>query len=279
MKVTIETISPQDAEQLLKSNVNNRKVRKTRVALYAKQIENGQWQSTGEAIKISKTGRLLDGQHRLHAVVQAGKPVQFLVIRDLEDDVFKVLDSGLTRGASDVVRALGVVSATDVGAVVRAYLVVSANLNPANTNAMSLITRTDIADYVSDHQQLVSETVCVARNTKNAVGGSTTGWGVLRLVIADEFSLTEADEFIDSVVSGAGFTAGDPRLALRNWLSRNTKVVSSGNPSAIHIGTYLKAFIAFKRGEKVQLLRSWDTTKTPPSLVGLNHNKSVQVYP
>lgn len=264
MRVTLETITPQDAERLLQYNAGNRFIRKKRVALYAKQMANGQWRATGEALKFSSTGRLLDGQHRLHAVVLAGVPTQFLVIRDLDDEVFKVLDSGLARGASDVVRSLGVGSPSDASAITRMYLVASSGLNPANTNVMTLVTKTDIASYVETHKDLLTETTSVSRNTRNAVGGSTTSWGAARLMASDTVGVAEFDKFVAGVVSGAGLSAGDPRLALRNWLSRNFKPSTSGVTAAVHLGTYMKAFVAYLNGDQIHLLRTWDSKKPMP---------------
>lgn len=266
MKVTLETITPQEAERLLQVNTGNRKVRKNRVALYAKQIANGQWQATGEAIKFSKTGRLIDGQHRLHAVVLAGVPTQFLVVRDLEDAVFKVLDSGLTRGPSDVLRAIGVSSATDAGAIIRMYLVVNGGLNPANTNVMSLVTKTDLTNYADANRQLVADTTSTARSTRLAIGGSTTAWGAARLLAQDAGVLTAFDNFVTGVTSGVGLSSGDPRLALRNWVSRHFKPSASGATSAVHLGTYLKAFVAHLNGDQILVLRSWDSNKALPSI-------------
>ena len=57
----VETITPAQAQVLLLNNGINRKLRKHRVAMYAHQMTNGQWQMTGEAICISATGRLLNG--------------------------------------------------------------------------------------------------------------------------------------------------------------------------------------------------------------------------
>lgn len=279
MKVTVETITPQEAERLLQSNVDNRAIRKTRVALYAKQIKSNQWQATGEAIKVSKTGRLLDGQHRLHAVIVAGIPVDFLVIRDLEDEVFKVLDSGLARGANDVLRSLGLSNTSDAGAIIRQYLIVESGFSPSNTEASKLVTKTDISDYAEKNRPLITETVNIARNTRNAVGGSTTAWGTARLIANSATGTPKFDQFLSGVVSGASLGAGDPRLALRNWLAKNPKPLQTGITTPVHLGTIIKAFTAWVNGEKIHLLRSWDTSKPLSLTPSTKGNISRQVYP
>lgn len=82
----VETITPDIAKTMLGENVNNRRISHDNVNMFAREMRNGEWRFNGEAIKFSKDGRLLDGQHRLLAVIAADKPLTTLVIRGLEDE-------------------------------------------------------------------------------------------------------------------------------------------------------------------------------------------------
>ena len=65
-------VSPFLAQKILKENICNRKISEKMVLIYAKDMSEGRWKTkTGEFIKISKTKRLLDGQHRLLAVINS----------------------------------------------------------------------------------------------------------------------------------------------------------------------------------------------------------------
>ena len=81
MKTSIETITPQLAKDILANNNLNRNINATIVGHYADAISRGQWELNGEAIKIAHDGRLLDGQHRLMAVIKSDTPITTLVIR------------------------------------------------------------------------------------------------------------------------------------------------------------------------------------------------------
>jgi hypothetical protein len=73
MKFNVEKINPQGAEFLLIKNTINRKLRPSIVRDFARQMRLNLWrENTGEAIKITSNGHLLDGQHRLTALVKAG---------------------------------------------------------------------------------------------------------------------------------------------------------------------------------------------------------------
>ena len=67
----VETITPDIAKTMLGENVNNRRISHDNVNMFAREMRNGEWRFNGEAIKFSKDGRLLDGQHRLLAARRA----------------------------------------------------------------------------------------------------------------------------------------------------------------------------------------------------------------
>lgn len=73
------------------------------VLRYVEEMKGNRWkEDTGEMIKISKTGLVLDGQHRLYAVVKSGISINFHVIEDMDDKIFDVIDIGSKRSASDI---------------------------------------------------------------------------------------------------------------------------------------------------------------------------------
>ena len=80
MKTTIKEITPQWASQILETrNPQNRKLSERTVSRYANDIMCGNWCLTHQGIAFDENGDLLDGQHRLAAVVKAAKPVQMMV--------------------------------------------------------------------------------------------------------------------------------------------------------------------------------------------------------
>ena len=96
-KSAIETITPKIAEELLKKNTMDRNLRERRVKSLVHIILNGEWEVNGEAIKIANDGTLLDGQHRLCAVVMAKKPIMSYVVRGLPPESRATMDLGTPR--------------------------------------------------------------------------------------------------------------------------------------------------------------------------------------
>lgn len=102
MNTQIETIGPELAKTYLKNNTANRNVRRTHVKWLAGMMSRGQWKLTHQGIAFDLAGRLIDGQHRLMAIIEAGVPVELVVTRGVETSGFYVCDLAVGRTAADV---------------------------------------------------------------------------------------------------------------------------------------------------------------------------------
>lgn len=94
-------VTPQMAEKFLESNVGNRRLRKSWTDALTREIKNGNYKTTHQGIAFTKSGVLVDGQHRLNAIKESNETVKILVTTGLEDDVFKDIDRGLKRSLAD----------------------------------------------------------------------------------------------------------------------------------------------------------------------------------
>ena len=103
-------ITPRIARSMLDRNVSNRPLRKSHVRRYAKLMREGRWHVTSDAIAFSTEGRLLNGQHRLGAVVQSGTAQKMLICTGLDPEVFQFLDYGKKRTLSDALAIKGYTS-------------------------------------------------------------------------------------------------------------------------------------------------------------------------
>jgi hypothetical protein len=102
--VELVDIDPEMAERLLITNAGNRVIRARAVKQLAETMRSGLWRLTGEGIKFDRKGNLIDGQHRLMAVIQAGVPVKFHVFHGLARDIYRHLDTGVARSYTDVLK-------------------------------------------------------------------------------------------------------------------------------------------------------------------------------
>lgn len=103
MKGSVVTITPKMATKMLERNASfQRKVRNSQVRTLVHAIQRGEWQLTHQGIAFDVDGKLIDGQHRLLAIIAAGVPVEVFVITEAATESFIVLDTGKTRDTADL---------------------------------------------------------------------------------------------------------------------------------------------------------------------------------
>lgn len=123
MEIEKIEITPEQAKSILRKNNSNRRLRVETVTRYAIDMSKGKWnESTAECIKLASDGTLLDGQHRLHAIVEANVPIKLLVAYNVPKDVFNVIDTGVPRSGEDVLHVKGVPNASGVASVIKYFL-------------------------------------------------------------------------------------------------------------------------------------------------------------
>src|SRR6185503_17546608 len=75
-------------------------------------MRRGEWMVTHQGIAFDTRGVLVDGQHRLAAIIEADVPVELTVFTDVGEGTFDVLDIGKRRSAADVLAIEGEKSCT-----------------------------------------------------------------------------------------------------------------------------------------------------------------------
>ena len=104
MKTQIQTVTPEIAAHFLQKNTGNRDYRKSWVAHLSNIIKNGEWMTTHQGIALDKAGNLIDGQHRLLAIIDSGLPVQINVSYDVDPKTFGCIDIGVKRNLADITK-------------------------------------------------------------------------------------------------------------------------------------------------------------------------------
>lgn len=97
---TWETITPEVATRWLEKNVGNRSINATHVKKLASEITRGAFKLTHQGIAFDINGMLIDGQHRLSAIVLANTPVFTQVTRGLPVNAREAIDIGTPRNVA-----------------------------------------------------------------------------------------------------------------------------------------------------------------------------------
>jgi len=154
MKAIIIIITPEQAKKWLEKNngggKGNRKVSQRQLTFLTESILRGQWVLNGETIKIGKDGSVIDGQHRLMAIVKSGMSVASLVVFDCDLESYNTIDKGRARTAGETFRNLDVKNWNSIAA---ATCVLKMLLNNAKSVA-ALSTDERVAIY-REHSSLL----------------------------------------------------------------------------------------------------------------------------
>lgn len=208
IKYTQRLVTPEEARKLLTHNINNRALRTSIVRRLADDMRNGHWRTTHQGIAIASTGRILDGQHRLHAIVEANTPVQLMVATGLDEDAFRYIDCGQKRLAADRVHLFEDHALNRRAcAIVTSYLRDGVGTHPISVDDLEscFLEMSESARYVAEMFERKTRFIAVA-----PVGAA--------LMCFHSFEPQKASEFADMLLSGLNLGEGSPALALREGL-------------------------------------------------------------
>jgi hypothetical protein len=251
-------ITPALAQKWLIENRNNRPLRASIVTLYAEDILHDRWQNNGETIKFSKTGELLDGQHRLAAIIKAQKPIVALVVRGLEPVSFHSIDTGMRRTAAQIVSLSGYSNSSALASAARWIC----KLEEGTSINRWAVTSQVILAAIQKHPLLHH---FASRHSEKAIRSlMPSACHAVMTLAAEKYGQEMVDAFLDSFSSGENLKRTDPVYELRERLIANTsRVAKLGVETLVAIS--IKAVRAFATSKTVGVLR-WSSNEEWPQL-------------
>lgn len=210
------TVTPDMAREWLKTNTNNRTIRRRNVESLAREMKDDRWQFNFELVMFGESGRLLNGQHRLEAVILADKSIELPVVRNVPDEVQATLDQGARRTAADDLMTYGFHNCHRLAAAARIILMWDKALPTRSAG----VTKTEIVEFVRDTPSL-ADFVSMVNGRKGGGGGDLIPVSALAAVgwMATHKPAYKAkfNDFLVGLQTGAGLAADSPILTLRNY--------------------------------------------------------------
>lgn len=248
------SVTPEIATEMLEHNTGNRTIKAGAVNMYARDMLSGNWQFTADPIRFDTTGRLLDGQQRLSAIIQSGATITMLVVTGLAPETQEVMDSGVKRTAADQLSMKGVTSSALIASAVRlAILYEREALFAKGTNPST----TDILRWFEEHPD-IADYQSMTWQAKHLVGGSPSMY-LFALWETNMISVADADSFWKGLISGADLADGDPRLAYRQMWVRalQTSKNRTGTPLSQQrqLFAITRVWNAYRSNETLQVVR------------------------
>lgn len=149
MRSIILDVSPDMAKEMLTHSPKNRLLKKRHITRMANDMKDGNFTFSPSPICFDVNGNLIDGHHRLHAVILADKTIKFLVVYDVQPDA--VIDRGITRNVGDALYMRNIISkemsTRQSIAVANRYLEILNGHNPSDTEMASFLNENE--DYIA----------------------------------------------------------------------------------------------------------------------------------
>lgn len=265
MSVTI--ITPVMAVEMLSNNTRNRPLVSRLVKKYSRIIRRNEWVLNGDAIRISKKGIILDGQHRLGAVVDIGKPIKTVVITGLDDEVFDTIDQGRPRTNGDIFAIKGEINYVELASSLRLLFFYFDSGNPYNNPTERIPTPRQL-EALLEHHPGIRNSVALVKSKKWIKDNLTKSIGAFTHYIFSCNDKVVADRFFDALVSGENLTHGSPIKFLRDRLMANRGSKEKLTSTAICALTF-KAYKKFRDGETIKSLHLGKTEHTGTDLYEL----------
>lgn len=257
VKVELVDVTPEMADQWLRRNKHNRRFRTGVANKYTRDMAHGLWMFNGEPIQIDWNNNILNGQHRLTAVVKSHTTQKFLVISNLPPEAQDTMDSGAKRTPGDVLSLRGFRDGRTLASIGRMALQVELSPNVAresrNWTTGEITQRIERDAYMIKVAEDLIPTV--PRQVLLLLTKSVLGYAMYRLGQLNEDAMRE---FFSRLGSLANLDEDSPILALNRRLTGNAAGPNPARTSLYQfeqLACVFAAWNAWRAGEGRQLIR------------------------
>jgi hypothetical protein len=258
MKVETMKVTPAIAERWLTSNTHNRNIRLAAVNAYAADMEAGRWLPSGDAIRFAADGTLLDGQHRLLAIVQSGVTISAVVISGLAPETQEVMDGGTKRTLADVLALRGEVNTRQLAAGLRRITAYEVYGGDSASAWKAAPTAQQMLAALARHP----ETRDYARRASTLrLAGIPSSVGIYAMWRLNAIDAEDAEDFFYRVESGIGLEDNHPILALRRVLLGDVR--QRHDNARMQCALIFKAWNKYRDGDPIQVL-GWKSGGATP---------------
>lgn len=260
MTITVEEVTPEKAQEWLEFNTKNRSVRKKQVDYLTQSLvqEGGRLSTDCIAFREDKT--VLNGQHRLLAIIASGVSVPCLIVYNAPDDMDEIEDHVAPRQARDLVKTKNpdIKNANDKVTIPAAlWRLKDMRADSSWTMARwdnNVYTKNFLANYVVEHDKELSWALSLVHNTNADLVFSPRGTFAAAVLILAERHKTATKVFFQRLGTGENLQAGDPILTLRNYYIKQAnekaqKGTEATDPLQVRLALLFMAWNAWLEGK------------------------------
>lgn len=244
-------VTPALAAAWLKFNSKNRTPSRAKIRRFSRQMAAGKWMINGETVKFGASGRLLDGQSRLQAVVESGTTIVLEVRSGLPDATQESMDTGEARKHAHQLEMLGIGHPNEMAAALRLVWFWDRGIigSAGKGRQSGDITNTTIREAMEQHPG-IGASVGRCLNLKQLMPVSAAAFFHYVFAQADR---KRADAFIERLTTGANLSATNPIYLLRERLTSD-RMAQAKIGRREKFALIIKAWNAFRLGRPLPKL-------------------------
>lgn len=246
--ITRMHVTPDLARMFLMHNKSNRTLSEPHVQKFVNLLKEDHWESdNGATIKFNKAGNLIDGQHRLQAIIISGIAADIDVATGLSEKAQATIDVGRSRTIGDQLAIEGEKYANQVAATVRWIHILA-------TGQMTYVMSTpEVQDFLKKFPE-VRDSVYLIRS-KNAKGATPTLLAALHFIFSRAMGYPEkADAYASVFITGEPNYKGDPVFRAREAF-RDAKEKGQTLDNKRQIANLSHAWNLFLKDQAIRFLR------------------------
>lgn len=246
-------VTPEMATKWLEGKVHNREVRDSVVHRYAEDMKAGRWGLTHQGLAFNPDGKLLDGQHRLWAIISANQAVWMTVAYNVPDEAQQYIDGGVSRTAVDVMRL------ADPDSEVTNFRMAIARQMLIGTRTQVNMSRAELIEFYTEHHKAIEFVVAEVFQGKKILRATPAPVAAVvgrAYYHEDKERLKEFGRILlDGLVKSPDRDGA--AILLRNWLMMGSPTYDKTHRVSKTLLQYMKAqraLSAFLSGEQMRSL-------------------------
>lgn len=291
VEFSVERVNSVWAKRYLEASAPNRRLSRATVRRYAADMASGGWHFNLETIKFDPEGKLIDGQHRLQAIVDSGTEQPLAVLRNVPHDAIYNLDTGRRRTNADFLSIQGIEGGTQKSPISKFYhhirLIENGESSLASFGKRQM-DQNHLFEFVTSRASDLDEAISYVFSGKAVhLLQSPSVFGAMYLRFL-EINPEATRDFFETLISGEGYidpfykgSKGHPLAALRIFLEteeeRKRRSMQGGTRSrtmkAALVAVAIKSWNAWIQGQplaEVSFNRTegWDEIRTTGARLG-----------
>ena len=261
-------VTPQDCDEYITHNVNNRSVSKGRLKMMMRILLSGLFIFNAEALIFDIHGNLVNGQKRVLACIETGIGFPTLIIRGIDPAAIPTLDTCQCRTLADMLAMMGEANRGPLSSSIK-FTWAFINHREAYANSSTAMNGCSLEvglDVFEEHEGLRESVAFICGMNARII----QPWGYTSAAhyLAALYDKKKADEYFTAVGGGLGLTRDNPATAVRQKLEDIRMSNERTKPSPLCIlAIIVQGWNAFVAGKKKPKRLGWRKGEPFPGIL------------